>query len=119
MLSTRMAIRLPLSSIMISILTWCSRGGGARFAAERLLELLDFRDTPAVPVEIREFRVQVGAHQFGRQFRTHHARSKTEHVHAVIFHSLMRGERIVAGGGPGSLEFVRGHAGAGARAADQ
>ena len=44
-----------------------------------------------MPVEIRKFRVQVGAHQFGRQFRTHHARSKTQHVHAVIFHALMRG----------------------------
>src|SRR5882672_1298983 len=111
MMSTRMAIRFPLSSMVISILTW-REPLNAGFGAEFLFEALHLFDTLAMPVQIRKSGVQVSPQEFRRKLGPDDARTQAEHVHAVILNTLMRGKRVVAGGGADAPELIGCHASA-------
>src|SRR2546427_820883 len=111
MMSTRIAIRFPLSSMMISILAWrepLNTGLGAEF----LFEALHLFDTPAMPIEVGKFCVQVSPQEFRRKLGPDDARTQAEHIHAVILNTLMRGERVVAGGGADPPKLIGRHASA-------
>src|SRR5216684_8700388 len=112
MMSTRMAIRFPLSSMVISILTW-REPVNAGFGAEFLFKALHLFDTLPMPVEVGKFGVEIGPYQLRGKLGSNDARTQTQHVHAVILNALMRGKCVVASGCSDAPELICRDAGAG------
>ena len=55
-----------------------------------LLQRLDFIETPHVPLLAGECRMQEGGGEFTGKRRPDHTRAQDEHIHVVMFHTLVR-----------------------------
>src|SRR5256885_17094447 len=84
-----------------------------------LLQDRDFRQAPLVPLLVRELCYQKRLHQILRELHTNNARTKDQHVHVVVLDSLMRRISVMANRCTYADQFVGGHAGAYATAADE
>src|SRR5579863_9708017 len=108
MLSTKIAMRLPFSSIARPSYRGLSGagGGGGAFGAELFLELFDLRDAPAVTLDIGEVRAKIRANQLRGQLRADDARAQAQHVDAIVFDSLVGGKSVVTGGRANAAKLI-------------